>query len=140
LEKKEEAQVEEVEGVEESRNNNSNRRSRLSSHGSRDDSEIEIKDKNSHDMDDMVLASCGILETHKITIPEAPQKQKANSNSETDEQNEEKSSSRTESSKALKIRTPSSTTRKMHRILEGIQQELQTKIGDRECYTQFIFL
>ncbi|XP_056004928.1 phosphatidylinositide phosphatase SAC2-like isoform X2 [Ostrea edulis] len=142
LDKREEAQVddEEVGDLQENRSDNSNRRSRLSSHGSRDDSEIEIKDRSSHDMDDMVLASCGILETHKMSNTEGPQKHKANSHSETDKQDEEKSSSRTKFSKILKIRTPSSTTRKMHRILEGIQQELQSKIGDRECYTQFIFL
>ncbi|XP_062599038.1 phosphatidylinositide phosphatase SAC2-like [Saccostrea cucullata] len=138
------------------RSDNSGRRSRLSSHGSRDDSEIDIKDRSSRDFDDMVLASCGILETHNILNADLPleenvnSEQNVNSNTEDDQLGkdgleEENAALSKESEKIsqipkIKIITPNTTTRKMRRIIDAIEQELQAKIGDRECVTQFIFL
>lgn len=149
----------------EDRSRNSVRWSRLNSQGSHDDSEIEIKDRHSQDFDDMVLVSCGILETSKMPSSEYPpakqpvnistvEEEKVegvdmeNSNLETskekvEELDPENSNLETDSknlSKTLKIQTPGTTTRKMHRIFDAIQQELEAMIGERECHTQFIFL
>lgn len=149
----------------EDRSRNSVRWSRLNSQGSHDDSEIEIKNRHSQDFDDMVLVSCGILETSKMPSSEYPpakqpvnisivEEEKVegvdmeNSNLETskekvEELDPENSNLETDSknlSKTLKIQTPGSTTRKMHRIFDAIQQELEAMIGERECHTQFIFL
>lgn len=155
---------EEDEAVED-KSQNSVRWSRLNTQGSHDDSEIEIKDRHSQDFDDMVLVSCGILETSKMPSSEYPlakqlvnsstvEEEKVegvdieNSNLETskekvEELDPENSNLETYSkslSKTLKIQTPGTTTRKMHRIFDAIQQELEAMIGERECHTQFIFL
>ncbi|XP_078311930.1 phosphatidylinositide phosphatase SAC2-like isoform X2 [Crassostrea virginica] len=129
------------------RSENSVRRSRLSSHGSHDDCEIDLKDRHSHDFDDMVLRSCGILETSKMPASEYPiaQKPKPSSTEEREEEDkgvpkEEEESKSKKLTNVPKIQTPNTTTRKMHRIFDAIQQELEARIGDRECHTKFIFL
>ena len=123
------------------------RRSRFSSHGSHDDCEIDLKGRHSRDFDDMVLLSCGILETSKMPTSEYPlaQKPKPISTEEREKEDKEVPKEEEESkSKKLtnvpKIQTPNTTTRKMHRIIDAIQQDLEAMIGDRECHTQFIFL
>lgn len=168
--------------TQDNRSRNSIRWSRLNTQGSHDDSEIEIKDRHSQDFHDMVLVSCGILETSKMPSSEYPpakqpvnsstveeekvegvdmensnletSKEKVegldpeNSNLETSKEKVEgldpkNSNLETDSknfSKTLKIQTPGTTTRKMHRIFDAIQQELEAMIGERECHTQFIFL